>query len=441
MKRQSQAQQFLSAKREKRRLKLIEAARQQRKESSTRAAVGLIYRPLTLRILQKHVPERIYTGKDRKETIPIPRVFSIVDDTEGALKTIYKLVAASRRKRPPREIFFDHSALVDFDLTAEAILDIVAIDFKHTRRLSKGGLRLSGLFPRDAAANRFIRAVGIIKNLELTEYYLRKDEERDLRILREISYRALLRASEESPSERAARRLVDYFNECLLVSEFELTEAGRHQLAIYAGEVLDNAVEHSGAQDWVLVGYLDLSTPEQVCEISIFNFGKSFADTFLELPSEHFMRRYVDPFVDLHTKRGFFGTGWEEDNLMTVVALQGQVSSKNETDQDTRGNGTIDLINFFQEVHAGSKPRGRQNARMVIISGRTRILFDGKHKMDRDANGRAVIAFNRANNLEIPPERSHVECLKGVIFPGTIVSIRFPLPQGATRHVSKKHEN
>ena len=441
MKRHARAQQFLSAKREKRRLKLIAEERQQRKESYRRAAAGLLHSPATLRILQKHIPKRTYAGKDRKETIPIPRVFSIVDGTESALETIYKLVAISKRARPPREIFFDHSALVKFDLTAEAILDIVAIDFKRTRRLSKGGLRLSGMFPIDAAANRFIRAVGIIKNLELSEYYLRREEEQDLRILREMSYRALLRVSEESPSERAARRLVDYFNECLLVRDLELTQEGRHQLAIYAGEVLDNAVQHSGAEDWVLVGYLDLSTPEQVCEISIFNFGKSYADTFLELPSEHFMRQYVDPFVDLHRKKGFFGRGWEPDNLLTVVALQGQVSSKNETDQDTRGNGTIDLVNFFQGVHTGSQSKGMQNARMVIISGRTRILFDGTHKMDRDANGRAIIAFNSANNLEIPPVRTHVECLERVGFPGTIVSIRFPLLQGATRHMSEKNEH
>ena len=78
---------------------------------------------------------------------------------------------------------------------------------------------MSGTLPSDPSANRFIRSVGIIKNLKLTPYYLRREEERELKILRFMSYTALLKASEQSPSERAARRLVDYFNECLLVSD------------------------------------------------------------------------------------------------------------------------------------------------------------------------------------------------------------------------------
>ena len=441
MKRQSPEQKFLSYKREKRRLKAIENERIRRMELAKRANRLLIYPPQTLHILQKKIPRNISrAGKSKSETIHIPETFSIVDDTEGALRKIYELVALSNRRRPPKDIFFDHSSLINFDLAAEEILDVVTLEFKTARRRTKGGLRLRGRLPIDPGANRFIRAVGIPQHLELIPSDLRSEEKQGLRTLRFQSYKALLRAFEESPSERAARNLVDYFNSCLTVIGRQLSEHGRHRLSLYAGEVLDNAVEHSGTQDWVLVGYLDLNTPERSCEISIFNFGKSFAETFSALPAEHFTRQYVDPFVDIHKKKGLFQHGWEPDNLLSVIALQGQVSSKNQSDQDTRGSGTIDLIQFFQDVHAETQGKGTQSAKMVIVSGRTRMLFNGKYTMAPSLDGRQIIAFNSANNLEVPPDRAYVECLKGLEFPGTIVSIRFPLPKAATRFAVEKDE-
>ena len=438
MKIQSQEQKFLYNKREKRRLQNIAAERTKRKKLAKLQDWPLIYTPQTLKILQKNIPQGIYPGKNISERITIPRNFSIVDDPENALKTIYQLVAFSSRRRPPREIFFDHSALTNFDLAAEEILDVVALDFKRIRKRAKGGLQLRGRFPFDSSADRFIKAVGIIKSLNLTSRYLRKEDEQELKILRFLSYRALLRALEESPSERAARKLVDYFNECLEVIGRQLTVDGRHYLSIYAGEVLDNAIEHSGTHDWVLAGYLDLDTPERICEISIFNFGLSFAETFANLSPEHFTRQYVDPFVAIHKKKGLFQSGWEPENLLSVIALQGQISSKNHSSQDIRGNGTIDLMTFFQKVYRETSSRKDQAAKMVIISGKTYILFDGKYKMSPDKEGRQIIAFNSRNDLRRPPAQTHVKCLKGVKFPGTIVSIRFPLPRIATQDVIRE---
>ena len=436
MKRPKLVQRFLAQKREKRRLKVIALARGLRLEWAKRRETDPPYHPRTLEILREHIPLHIYRGKSKVETIRIPEVFSIVDDPEGALNTIYQLVAYSTRRRPPREIQFDHYELTTFDLAAEGILDSVAVTFRQARSRTKGKLVLRGKFPKDASANRFIRAVGIIKNLKLEPYFLRREDQRDLRILRFFSFKKRLRLSEQSPSELASQELVDYFNECLLTSGFELTAGARHELALYAGEVLDNATQHSGTEEWVLVGYVDLSTPDRICEISIFNFGRSFADTFNALPNDHFTRQFVDPFVDLHKQKGFFGSGWEPDNLLTVAALQGFVSSRNESNRDTRGNGTVDLIEFFQRVHGTTVLEGMQPARMSIISGRTAIYFDGKHRMAPDSTGRDIIAFNSANALSKPPDKSHVKCLTEAHFPGTIVSIRFPLPNKVTREVS-----
>ena len=441
MKKTLEVQQFLSHKREKIRLKKITLERQRRKDYVQRRSSPLRYLPRTLTILQKNLPPELVNRRGNKsELIKIPSTFSIVEQTEESLRTIYKLVSYSTRPRPPAEIFFDHSSLKHFDLAAEVILDIVALELRQARRRQKRKTNFRGRLPADVSANRFIRAVGITDRLNLIQYKLPRSVEKDVRILKFMSYKQLLRLYEESPSERAARRLVEFVNNCLSTSGIELTDFGRHSLGQYAGEVLDNATQHSGTDDWVLVGYLDLSSPEKICEISIFNFGKSYAETFIDLPPGHFTRQQIEPFVALHAGRGFFRAGWEADNLLTVVALQGQISSKNEKSNDTRGNGTIELIKFFQDVHDATPLASTVPAKMAIVSGRTHILFDGKHSMVPDSNGREIIAFNTTNSLKQPPDRSHVKCLSGVEFPGTIVSVRFPLSEEATQEVRKEND-
>ena len=53
----------------------------------------------------------------------------------------------------------------------------------------------------------------------------------------------------------------------------------------YTGEILNNAEDHSGSDDVVITGYLDNSNSTHLCEIAIFNFGKTIAETFREMPN------------------------------------------------------------------------------------------------------------------------------------------------------------
>ena len=68
---------------------------------------------------------------------------------------------------------------------------------------------------------------------------------------------------------------------------------------------------------------------------------------------------------------------------------------------------------------------------MAMLSGDTHILFDGTYRMGPDSTGRDVLAFNQSNSLAEPPDSNYVRHLQGVRFPGTVVSIRFPLQQTA----------
>ena len=66
-----------------------------------------------------------------------------------------------------------------------------------------------------------------------------------------------------------------------------------------------------------------------------------------------------------------------------------------------------------------------QAASMYIISGATRILFDGRYRMHRSTDGRRVLAFNKTNDLELPPDASAVMPLKAGRLPGTLIGIKF----------------
>lgn len=74
---------------------------------------------------------------------------------------------------------------------------------------------------------------------------------------------------------------------------------------------------------------------------------------------------------------------------------------------------------------------------MAILSGNTHILFDGKYAMDKEPNGRKVIAFNDENSLLAPPDSSYVKTIGPRKFPGTIISIKFSLEKTQMQDVSE----
>lgn len=197
----------------------------------------------------------------------------------------------------------------------------------------------------------------------------------------------------------------------------------------YTGEILNNAQDHSGHDEAIITGYLDNSNSTHLCEIAIFNFGKTIADTFREMPGTSYTHEEIDGYIKEHQKWSLFGSDWTKDNLLTVVALQGHISSKNLRKDQDRGQGTVDLIEFFQRMHKQCIDVEQSNSmtEMAILSGSTHIYFDGSYTMREDSNGRKVIAFNHTNDLHQKPDSKYVKNLHDLFFPGTVISIRFPM--------------
>lgn len=94
---------------------------------------------------------------------------------------------------------------------------------------------------------------------------------------------------------------------------------------------------------------------------------------------------------------------WRTEDLLTLIALQSSVSSLNQSIASTRGQGTADLIEFFQKMHDERKLDAGKTAHMYIVSGSTKVLIDGRYRIHRDDSNRRTIAFNEGNDLRKPP--------------------------------------
>jgi hypothetical protein len=382
----------------------------------------------------------IFRPHHHKLDINIPEKFSIIDNPKETLKVICSFPKTIRTyDQRIREISVDHGKMKQVDLAAESILDFLILDMEREEKQKKKKTKCGGHLPPDAKLIRYLRSVGIIKNLDVKHEMLSKEDESNLRIFRMKNRGALENVSSGTSDikERTVKEFVDHINSCLNDHRLELTVSGRASLSQYTGEILGNAEEHSGLRDWTIAGYLDKEHEAHMSEIAIFNFGKTIAETFKDLPFNSYAYEIVRPYVDAHKKYSFFGTSWTEDDLLTLVALQGHISSKSTRERPDRGQGTVDLIEFFQNVHQECIKEAEQKcqARMAIVSGNTHILFDGTYTMQDDSLGRKVIAFNKDNDLNQPPDANYVTNMGDVFFPGVIIGIRFPMAASQTKEV------
>ena len=376
---------------------------------------------------QKKAVGQNWTANKNKYSlnIELPSNFSIIHAPMDFLRVINNI--SSTPSEHLRKINIDHSQVKILDLAAESILSLVVMELKKE---TKHRLELiSGYLPEDNKLDRYIRAIGIIKNLDVSDQCLTDEEQNSFRVFTMRSKRFYNSdvASAQGWKESAIQEFVNHINTCLNDNGKRLTKVARAKLSSYTGEILNNAEDHSGHEEVVIVGYLDNSHPLHLCEISIFNFGKTIAETFRDIPDNSYTKIEIDKYISVHSKWRFFGEKWSKNDLLTLVALQGHISSKNYLKEDDRGQGTVDLIDFFQRMHRQCVSQDDSMAEMAILSGNTHIYFDGTYVMKPDNTGRKVIAFNKNNSLSELPDHKYVKNLGEYSFPGTIISIRFPM--------------
>ncbi|MFM0060611.1 hypothetical protein PQR64_33810 [Paraburkholderia phytofirmans] len=365
--------------------------------------------------------------------VVVPPTFSIIDDPVTALQVILSFAKLARDNRL-RSIEIDHSRMQVCDLAANAVLDLVASELSTEARQRGSKIRFFGRYPIPTHLKRFVQCIGIVKQLSIAHEVPSPEEKNGVRIFdkRKRHYHDPIDPTQADFKSRVAVDFVDHINGCLNDHGRALTPAAVHKLCVYIGEILGNAEDHAGFEDWTIQGYLDNAVDTPMCEIAIFNFGASIAETLSGLPADCYTWRQISSYVLMHRGAKLFRVGWRERDLLTLIALQGNVSSKNHSEKDTRGQGTVDLIEFFQKVYEECAKDSRESAKMAILSGSTHILFDGKYRLGGSSARGKVIAFNAENTLYKQPDSSYVRSLGALKFPGTIISIRFPLSTAST---------
>lgn len=364
--------------------------------------------------------------------LDVPEVFSIIDNPQESLEKIRDLVQVARSDTKISEMKINHSGVKSNDLAAETILGYCACEFDKEKKYK---FDIKGIYPNNPYLTRYLKAIGIIKYLDIKHEYLVKNEESKLKIFRTKNGMHTQQddVGHSDLKENTAAKFAHHINECLALNNRQLTDEGKSLLTIYIGEIIGNAEEHPSINRWAVYGYLDNSEDgENICEIAIFNFGGSIADSFQSIDRNKFAYQQIAPYIEKHQTNGFFNESWTEEALLTLVALQGDISSKNTDSTTDRGQGTIETINFFQKISEECNDNGKCSAKMAILSGSTHILFDGTYSLREDSSGRKVIAFNKENSLEIKPDSKYIKTLKNINFPGTIISIRFPLEKTGT---------
>ena len=166
MKKQSASELFLWRKRENSRLAKIRKKREE-DEGTENQESGYTFESDAITLLNDVMPTIIRRRHIQNGIVAVPATFSIFDDPESALIPAAFVAGLARCGTKLNQVIFDHSRLKEFDLVAESILDLVSMEYERERRPPKKKLKFKGVFPNDESAGRFIRGVGIIKNLSL----------------------------------------------------------------------------------------------------------------------------------------------------------------------------------------------------------------------------------------------------------------------------------
>ncbi|WP_337626266.1 hypothetical protein [Phocaeicola sp.] len=364
----------------------------------------------------------------------IPKHFSMIENSKESMNVLRSIVAAFMFQTY-EELWLDYKNCVTVDLPTQVFLDSILLDidefiksckkaniYKYVRLSSVGGKNID-----NQNVVRLLYSVGSPVELinkqvaykDIIPYRLRRFDKDKLSI-----NSALVQKEIDTTT------LLDYVNSCLSRVKKNLSRETSMDLGYVIGETLINAEEHSSLKYRYLIGYFEECNQDGkhfgLLNLVIMNFGQTIYEKF-KYPIENIpinteclskMKKLSDQFKS-HSL--FRKDKFTEETLWTLYSLQGGVSCiPREISQ--RGNGTIQFINSFFKL------KGDENvdniSRMFLLSGNTRIDFDGTYKLvdvkDENGSPRGIISFNQTGKLTDAPDEKYVRNVPDY-FPGTII--------------------
>ena len=376
--------------------------------------------------------ERIRKSKplmNCNERIEIPNKFSFLDNTEQSIDVFSKMLSALLLGNK-NSVTFDYINCNEIDLCTQVIFDIILKEYDKFTKLSvnkklpwpriHGGVNM-----HNESVSKMMWSVGSPSNLGIKSNNFRDVEKLNLQIYDHTKEKDANRRMEKKDIDTT--EIAEYVMNSLKKVGKKLTPRKRDDLCNVIGEILINAEEHSTTKHRISCGYfIEKNIKDKhygLFQLVILNFGQTIYEKFKseDCPNKDIVdnmkrlsKKYTESFFFIPRK-------FEEETLWTLYALQEGVTSIS-TDSYKRGNGSIRFIESFFNIK-GSQ-RDDNISRMTIVSGNTKIVFDGSYSITdgKSSNGTChkMMTFNKSGSLDDKPDNEYVKHTD-YYFPGTMI--------------------
>lgn len=374
------------------------------------------------------------------EVFIIPEVFSIIENYLETTLFLRKLFN-SLYKQSYENIYIDYQHCKEIDVCASMCMDIILAEFMnyyHQCTKDRHTIKVQSIRPINF--NRYdiekiLFSIGAYRNFK--GFNVKFDNIIPFPI--NIGHKDNPKLDEKR--ERDITQTVDYIINCLAKLNKRLTDSAETNFYKVIGEVIQNAEEHSNTKRRFLIGHFEENKNGAgnygVFNLAILNFGNTFYETFKNADNPNTL--IIEQMKNLskkYTTNGLFRKRkFEEETLWTLYALQDGVTRMTDW---KRGNGAIRFIESFINLKGDTSTD--DISKMVITSGHTRIIFDGKYQITKQKRGAEdkefkMMTFNASGNIEEMPDENYVK-YEDNYFPGTIISVKLKLDYENTENIN-----
>lgn len=370
----------------------------------------------------------------------VPKYFSIMEDSYESTTIFLRKLFNALYFQSFDEIFIDYKNCKTIDVCASMCMDIILADFiDYFNKCTKGhhNIKVNTVKPINFEkydVKKILFSIGAYRNIKGI----------NLTFENAIPFPIII-GNKDNPKLAEKREVditktVDYIISCLGKLNKRLTGTAETNFYKVIGEVIQNAEEHSNTKMRYLIGHFEENkngdTEFGVFNLSILNFGNTYYETFkfAEAPNTKIVEQMKLLSKKYTQNKLFKKKKFEEETLWTLYALQDGVTRIRDWN---RGNGAIRFIESFIDLKGDSDD---DISKMVITSGHTRIIFDGKYKITKQKRGKdekefKMMTFNNSGNIEELPDDKYVK-YENNYFPGTIISVKLKLDYENTENIS-----
>lgn len=372
--------------------------------------------------------------------IQIPPKFSIIESPADSM-AIIKQICSVFYYQECHTLTLDYNRCNYTDLITQVFLDSVLMDIdkfltichrsQYRRyKVIKNDIKMGtigGENINNDSIQRMMNSVGSPANI-----INRHIEYENIIPLRLIRFDAINTTEErkKGQKEHDTTCLIDYINNCLGRFGKELNKDAEKNLGYVIGETLINAEQHSSLKYRYVIGYFEEVKEKKshsgLFNLVIMNFGKTIYEVFKypddEEPINTISIGEMEKLSNQFRWKKYFDKDLTEETLWTLYSLQKGVSCIPPS-KEKRGNGTINFIESFFKI------KGKQGidnvSHMYILSGNTRIDFDGTYRVQTDKNGKSLgkITFNNSGSFNDRPNSKYVKHVDHY-FPGTAIFVK-----------------